>query len=73
MLVSFIILRGCIQPSPICNSCSSTMQAGRDLKFISMSMSGIFILGSVVLLVCKFPVSYLTFKGSLLHDLKVLI
>lgn len=27
------------------------MQAGRDLKFISMSMTGIFALGSVLLLV----------------------
>lgn len=28
-----------------------TMQAGRDLKFISISMSGIFVLGSLILLV----------------------
>ncbi|KAI3446167.1 hypothetical protein Pfo_002832 [Paulownia fortunei] len=38
----------CITPST--HSLEGTLLAGRDLKFISMSMSGIFCLGSLILL-----------------------
>ncbi|KNA25098.1 hypothetical protein SOVF_009650 [Spinacia oleracea] len=41
----------CVTPCIL--SCEGTLLAGRDLKFISTSMSGCFVLGSLVLLLVR--------------------
>ncbi|XP_073122447.1 protein DETOXIFICATION 46, chloroplastic [Henckelia pumila] len=50
VLIPFFIAL-CVTPST--HSLEGTLLAGRDLKFISMSMSGIFCLGTLLLLIVR--------------------
>ncbi|KAH6780099.1 MATE efflux family protein [Perilla frutescens var. hirtella] len=57
----------CITPAT--HSLEGTLMAGRDLKFISMSMSGIFALGSLILL-SRFSIAFrrLTLPTGVLYS-----